>query len=101
MLTQAADPFALLTEDPIERKILRIKNDFLVLLVADYDGGEDGVKDFAATNKLTEEQAIQMLTGQLSELTIDLLLSCIMRKGFDLSRSLVHESLMNLQLRRS
>lgn len=100
MLNKRATPFEILADDTVEQKLLKLKADFLILLTMDYNGGANGVERFALELDITTQQARHILGGQLSELPLDLLFTCLFRKGFDLSRHLVHEGLMNLQLTR-
>lgn len=100
MLTQVATPFDFLSEDPVERKVLQLKADYLILLTMDYDGGENGIARFARENEITEKEARAMLGGDLSGVSMDLLLSCLFRKGYSMTRQIVHCDMMNLQLSR-
>lgn len=97
---KVASPFDVLTDNHIERKVLKLKADFLILLTMDYGGEENGVAHFAQDHQITLDEARAMLTGQLSELSLDLLMTCLFRKGYDMTRQLVHPSLMNMQLSR-
>ncbi|WP_065647708.1 hypothetical protein [Pantoea eucrina] len=100
MLTQVATPFDFLAEDPVERKVLQLKADYLILLTMDYDGGANGLSRFARELEITEDQARAMLTGDLGAINMDLLLSCLFRKGYSMTRQLVHSDMMNMQLSR-
>lgn len=100
MIQQTTSAFSLFTDDHAERSILQVKADLLILLTMDYAGGKEGLKHFALDNNITIEQARAMLTGQLNELNIDLLLTCLHRKGYELTRHMVHDGLLNMRLAR-
>lgn len=97
MLTQVASPFDLLTDDPTERSLMKLKADLLILLTMDYDGGEEGLARFAKDNQITREEARSILTGELSALSLDLLATCLFRKGWYLKRQLVSEKQLDMQ----
>jgi len=98
MLTQVASPYDLLTDDPIERNLMKLKADYLILLTMDYDGGEGGLARFAGELQITRQEARAILTGELSALSLDLLATCLFRKGWYMKRQLVSEKQMDMQL---
>lgn len=97
MLTQVTSPFDLLTDDPTERSLMKLKADLLILLTMDYDGGEEGLARFAKDNQITRDEARAVLTGELSALSLDFLATCLFRKGWYLKRQLVSEKQLDMQ----